>query len=526
MCFRKTYLHFLNLNSKEYRTNKSLSVRAGVVVVSFLLLVVSGLMVNGVGQAQALADEGKGAFSVSYTARFSQSDFSFTRLNDYDQVSLKDGGWLVELGKPMLPSQEIKIALPAGMAVQNIQVVNFTEEQFAGEYNIYPAQPPLTTDETSSSADFIPPDQSTYSSSQPYPAEMARFVRQTDLAGQSMAVVEIFPLRYIPDQKKLTYFSSLTIEINGTDGYVCGDYLSPQASEETQQTYRQMVQGMVKNPESVQLVGSLKAGSAVLPPGGPFAHVIITSSALASYFQPLVDWHNQKGVRDTVITTAWIYTNYTGADTQKVRAFIMDAAANWGTSYFLMGGENETVPFAYRLYYSSSAPSDLYYADYDNDWTSEVFVGRATVGSTSEVTTFVNKVLKYEKDPPRTNYPLNVLLIGMDVDASTHEEDLKENIATYIPSRFNINKVYDSHPTNHRNATINALNIGQNLVNHADHGNITVMCTGYVNHNWLSTVIPATACIIRGSPSAFPRLWIGSGGSAYSAVTCTAWVRP
>jgi hypothetical protein len=484
MRFRENYFHFPHINSKEYGMNKSSSFPAGVLGVVFLLLFVAGLMVNGMGQAQALAADGKGAFSVSYTARFSQSDFSFERMNDYDQVSLKDGDWLSELGKPMLPSKEIKIALPAGMAVQSVQVVNFTEEQFPGEYNIYPAQPPLTTNESSSSADFIPPDQQTYSSSQPYPAEMCRFVNQTDLAGQSMAVVEIFPLRYVPLQKKLTYCSSLTIEIDGTDGYVCGDYLSPNVSENDRRNYEQMVKGMVKNPESVQLVSSLKMSTTVLPSGGPFAHVIITSSGYASAFQPLVDWHNQKGVKDTVITTAWIYANYTGADTQKVRAFIMDAAANWGTSYFLIGGENETVPFAYRLYYSESTPSDQYYSDYDNDWTNEVFVGRASAGSTIEVTTFVNKVLKYEKDPPRTDYPLDVLLVGMDVDASTHEEVMKDSIDRIIPDRFNVTKVYDSQTSNHRTATINALNAGQNLVNHADHSNIDVLGTGDYHHGW------------------------------------------
>ena len=464
--------------------SKPLSIRAGVVVASFLLLFVSGLALSGFGPIQALAADGTGSISVSYTARFSRDDFSFDRLKDYDLVGLKDGDWLAEPGKPMLPSKSIRIALPAGMAVQNVRAVDFTEEQFPGDFNVYPAQPPLTTDESSAGTDFILPDPQTYSSSSPYPAEMVRFVNQTDLAGQSMAVVEIFPLRYVPSSKKLSYFSSLIIEIDGVAGYECGDYLSPNVSENDRRNYEQMVKGMVKNPESVQLVSSLKMSTAVLPPGGPFAHVIVTSSSLAPYFQPLVDWHNQKGVKDTVITTAWIYANYTGADTQMVRAFIMDAASNWGTTYFLIGGENETVPFAYRQYYSEGTPSDQYYSDYDNDWTNEVYVGRVSAGSTTEVTTFVNKVLKYEKDPPRTDYPLNVLLIGMDVDASTREELLKDNIATYIPAQFNLTKVYDSQSTNHRTATINALNAGQNLVNHADHSNITVLGTGDYHHGW------------------------------------------
>jgi hypothetical protein len=90
--------------------------------------------------------------------------------------------------------------------------------------------------------------------------------------------------------------------------------------------------------------------------------------------------------------------------------------------------------------------------------------------------------LNYERNPLVSGYPLDALLIGMDLDAMTPAEDLKETIDGYIPSGFNVTKVYDSDGTTHRTATLNALNAGQNLVNHADHCNSTVMGTGYVNH--------------------------------------------
>jgi hypothetical protein len=423
-------------------------------------------------------------YKVRYVALFSQNDLVFDKLKGYDMVRLREGGFLSELGKPMLPSKELKIALPSGMAVKSVSVVDAKKEEILGEYNVLPSQPPLRIGASDKNVDFVEPDSKTYASSQPYPSKLVEFDHQTDLAGQGIAVIQIYPLQYLPAEKRLTLYTSITLEIEGVDGYQCGDYLSSNVSEKERETYEKMVKDMVQNPQDVQLNTALKMSTSLVPPGGPFAHVIITSIAYAPYFQPLVDWHTQKGVKDTVITTAWIYNNYSGADSQKIRAFVMDANSTWGTTYFLMGGEHETVPFAYRTYYSESAPSDQYYSDYDDDWTHEVFVGRASVGSTTEVTTFVNKVLKYEKDPPRTNYPLDVLLIGMDLDASTHCEFLKENIATYIPAQFNLTRVYDSHTTNHRTATINAFNAGQNLVNHADHSYIDVIGTGDFHHGW------------------------------------------
>ena len=72
----------------------------------------------------------------------------------------------------------------------------------------------------------------------------------------------------------------------------------------------------------------------------------------------------------------------------------------------------------------------------------------------------------------------------MDLDDITKAEDLKEDIDYYIPSQFNVTKVYDSHGGNHKTAVINALNSGQNLVNHADHCSETTMGTGWIHH-WL-----------------------------------------
>ena len=425
-------------------------------------------------------------YEVRYTAEFSAEELSFHKIMGYDMVRLEHAGHLTELEKPMLPSKEIKIALPAGMAVKSVQVVNTTQEEITGEFNIFPAQPPIRIGLSDGDVDFVEPDQNTYSSSQPYPSNLVEFVHQSDLAGQGIAVIQLYPLQYVPAEKRLTLYTSISLVIQGMDGYECGDYLSPNISDKGRRTYEQMIKDMVQNPEEVQLTTALKGGSSTVLPEGPFDHVIVTSSSYALFFQPLVEWHTQKGVKDTVVTTNWIYLKYSGAtNQQRFRNFVTDACSTWGTIYFLLGGEHETVPFEYRTYHTQNTPSDQYYSDFDDDWIHEVFVGRATVGDTTQINTFVDKVLKYEKDPPRVDYPLDVLLIGMDYDDNTHCEELKENLDFfYIPSRFNVSKVYDSHGGNHRDSALYYLNAGQNLVNHADHSYIQYMGTGDHNHGW------------------------------------------
>ena len=426
-------------------------------------------------------------YRVQYTVEFSENILSFDRFMGYDIVELKNGSYLNDIGKPMMPAKEIKIALPPRMVVKQARVIKTKTIDIKGEYTIFPAQPPRRLDDSDDDMPFIEPDIKTYNSKNPFPPKLVDFVHQTDLAGQSIAVIHLYPLRYVPLEKKLTLCTTITFVIEGVDGYECGDYLPKCISKSGRNTYEQIIKDMVINPEDVELntaPGDIPV-TLSLPPGGPYDEVIITSSSYETYWNPLVEWHTKCGLKDTVVTTSYIYSNYAGSDNQeKIRNFIIDAHTNWGTEYFLLAGEHGTVPFKYRTYYDESTPSDQYYSDYDDDWTHEVFVGRVTAEGYTQINRFIDKVLHYEKNPPITDYPLDVLLIGMDADSSTHMEYLKETIDGYIPSQFNVTKVYDSHSGNHRTAVISALNAGQNLVNHADHGWYNYMGTGDRNHGW------------------------------------------
>jgi hypothetical protein len=248
-----------------------------------------------------------GAYTVRYTAEFRKEELSFDQFKGYDIVRLRGDDYLSDVGKPMLPWKELTIALPSGMAVKSVQAVDSKSEAISGEYYIFPAQPPMKIGLSEKDVDFVEPDQQTYTSNQPYPSKLVEFTYQTDLAGQGMAVIRLYPVQYVPAEKRLTLYTSINVVIEGVGGYECGDYLPPNISETDTKALEQRVKEMVVNPEEVQLVTAFKPFTSMVPPGGPFAHVIITSSSFASYFQPLADWHTQKGVKDTVITTAWIY---------------------------------------------------------------------------------------------------------------------------------------------------------------------------------------------------------------------------
>lgn len=404
---------------------------------------------------------------------------------------LSTEGVTTEIGKPMLPVKNIKIALPPNMKVTGVQINQLRQHTIDGSYVLYPSQPSLRSDETENTKQFIQPDSKTYQSNQVYPATYVQVTNQNDLAGQSIADLTIYPLHYIPAQKKLTAITSITFTVEGTDGNLCGDYLSNHVSESSRDLYQSMIKTMVINPEEVVLQTSQNPQSAGVNPGD-YDYVIITQDNWVSAFQPLADWKTKKGIPATIVTTTWIYNSggYSGSNVEKIRAFIQDVYTNWGTIYVLLGGDVDVVPCHYRTFTSvdpDPVPNDAYYADFDNDWICEVNVGRAAVtgtgSGTGKIGNFINKILTYEKNPPLTEFVKKAGLYGFDLDGDTAAEECKIYIdSTFIPSSWTMANVYDSQGGNHKTNVIASINAGQNLMNHADHSGSDFMGTGYVNH--------------------------------------------
>jgi len=87
------------------------------IILAFLTLICGSNCGNVFGA------EGAPLAPVQYTIHFSQTELSFGKLKGYDMVRLDDGGYLAQRGKPMLPTREIKIALPQGMVAQTVRIV-------------------------------------------------------------------------------------------------------------------------------------------------------------------------------------------------------------------------------------------------------------------------------------------------------------------------------------------------------------------------------------------------------------------
>ena len=383
----------------------------------------------------------------------------------------------------MLPLKNILVAVPNEIVATNVKILEIEQVTIPSTFDIMPAQPPQKVG-VKVDIPFVKNNIHIKS----YPNKIVELNGMTDLAGQGIAILTIYPIQYNIDLKTLKLVKHIKLQIEGEFGYNYGDYLPNHLTEFDEQLYKEKLEEMVVNPEDIKLTKNQDVQPIDLDPG-EYDYIIITKNDWASAFQILADWKTQKGVPANIVTTEMIYANYSGSTNQeKIREFIIDAHSSWGSNFFLLGGDTDTIPYETVTYEGDDIPTDTYYSDYDDDWICEVNVGRASVTGTGtgagKIGNFISKTLNYEKDPP-INYVKNVSLFGFDLDWTTDGEDCKIDIDDlYIPSNWTVTKVYDSHSGNHEDNVDAVVNSGQNLLNHIDHSGQYYMGTGYTNHDW------------------------------------------
>jgi hypothetical protein len=409
----------------------------------------------------------------------------------YDTVRLAGTELLNEAGKPQLPVEIVRVALPHGMTVTGVRVDAVITCGIPGTHDVSPAAGPQPIADFSGAPAASPPNPRVYESAGPYPADVVTLLGQTDLAGQSVAALRVCPVRYAPTERRLSLATWLTIVVEGTRGHVCGDYLPTRSSRRAREAYERMLKGMVANPGDVSLsTGPRSAAPGALEPGD-YEYVIITDYGWVDDFQPLADWRTRKGCPAKIVSTMWILNlaGYAGTDLEKIRAFVTDAHETWGTTHVLLGGDSNTIPDAVRQievpgYGVHDLANDTYFADYDDDWVNEVHVGRAPVRTAAEIAVFTDKIFTYEKDPP-SDYATTAAYFGFDISepGDGHGEVSKEHIRSlHLPVAWSLSTEYDSEPGSHRADVVGYLNQGHHLVNHHDHCNEESMGVGWISH--------------------------------------------
>ena len=469
------------------------------------------------------------------------SELSFSKQNGYDLISLAGGVTTSQIGAPQLPIKMISYVIPYDKKVASITINNSTYQVLTDTFLIFPFQPPRFTNDTTTPV-FVQPDSLIYGSNNPYPDSLVKIVFQGNNMGYNIVTLYFYPIQYLPFAKQVKLFTSIQFTLN----YVNNDNmpaLPQKQSENMNNITLNFIKSMISNPSDLQTIsgGPLQIiGSntqqklnlktmPVLECDIP-EYIIITNNndingqALPLYngqnmtqiFQQLADWKTQKGVPTIVVTTDEIALNYHGCDlAEKIRNYLKDVYAKWGSKYVLLGGDVNVLPARFvdipTPYVNDPEldPTDLYYSAIEGNWnanhnsafgencdsvdyTAEHFLGRASTENTTEANTFITKVKQYERllgiTTNNYNYVNNLLFMAAYLvrnDSGTligaQMPKMKE-IADSITYHVNLNKwllfdnksVYNGNEELSSATVLNRLRNGiptgkTHLVFHLDH---------------------------------------------------------
>ncbi|MGB2805138.1 MAG: C25 family cysteine peptidase [Candidatus Zixiibacteriota bacterium] len=444
---------------------------------------------------------------LSQSVRFSPQDLTFSQSAGFEVVYLRGCDITSQVGEPQLPVKQVSVLLPSGSQVEEVIVKSGEGELLPGEYQILPAQPPRILSMMQEPIPFVRPLPRAYRQSAEYPGRLVEHTGAGFLGGYQLVNILVYPVQYFPSQKKLKFYSQVEFTIRYSAGRK-----EPVPIRQRSAAGRQVFQTILKratvnsDPSRLEFIPREIRRSFVPP--GDFEYVIITDTGFVSTFQSLADWKTEKGVPAKIVTTQWIYSQYSGYDNaEKVRNFIKDVYQNWGTLWILLGGDTNVVPDRAAWAMDCEAGMspdeneircDLYFSDLDGSWDADgdhiygevedsvdlypdVFVGRASCSNVTKAQALVNKLLIYEKNPP-ADYTTKMLFLAEILWSNPYtnsglSKDMIDEL--YVPPQFDpITKLYEDLGNENYTSAMAALNDGQNIINHDGHCWWTVMGVG------------------------------------------------
>ena len=321
----------------------------------------------------------------------------------------------------------------------------------------------------------------TYQQDQFYPGNLAEAHDPFVLRNTRGVTVTYYPYQYNPVTKILRVYQNIRATIN-TNTLVEGineienltvplDDFSP----------------IYKNT----FINSVHLQSRYTPKAEVGEMLVIAPATYSTQIQPFVNWKNQKGIKTTLVSTAT-----TGPTSAAIKSYIQNYyTANPNLIFILLVGDHADVAsYTYGLNGDGDQMySDTYYAQLAGGTTDlhpDVFIGRFS-GTTSDVTTMVNRELEYEKAPAAGSWMTKAIGIGSDLGAGIgndgeadwqHERNLRTKLMAFGYTA--VAELYDgSHTgvdaTGNPSASLlqTAVSGGAGLLNYTGHGDNDLLVT-------------------------------------------------
>lgn len=426
-----------------------------------------------------------------------------TQHKGYQQLSFGDDLLTARSGEPALPYHSVSLLLPPGHVATAIEFIGENKVALEGNYILWPYQPSRPLSENSKAGFYK--NETTYSSDKIYPTTQYGRLSTQFMNGYGFAFSTFTPVRYIPAEGKISYFTKVTIRITTEPGDKATAALQNLC---TKKDVKKRALLLAQNPTLLAVYPEKSYRS-----DDAYELLIITPQQYENNFDELENIYLTRGIRSHVFTTEYIQQNMEGQDLQeKIRNFIIQEYQESGTEYVLLGGDVEYVP--YRGFYcyvvsgsgyeSSDIPADLYYSGLDGNWNDDgdnrwgepeeddllpdIAVARFPISNATDLSNMLNKTISYQNAPVLGEFQKPLLAgeflyndpetWGMDYLELLIGEHSDNGYTTIgIPAGYDIETMYEHDAFWSGSQLINKINQGKQFVHHVGHANET-----YVAH--------------------------------------------
>jgi hypothetical protein len=361
----------------------------------------------------------------------------------YQRLSLLGAGSTSEIGQPELPSFGRFVAIPQGAQVQ-VQILADQVEARSG-YLLYPAQEPQV--EQGEEPPFVL-DAASYQRDEFCPSEIVTVEGPYTIRGVEVVLVRFHPVQYNAASRTLRIHSSFRVAVSFAGG---GPILPDERLRSPY--FESLLANTLINYADLNALQSLGGAAGC-------DYLIITAPHLVDQANLLADWKIRRGLNTCVRTT-----DQTGSSASSIKSYIQNAYDTWSTppSFLLLLGDAEFIPTNYVTVHPEQEPAgsligtDLYYATVDGaDYFPDLSLGRISVDTTGHATRIINKIIKYERNPPYGASFYSTIALGAYFEDDNRPYDREdrtwvrtsEEIATYLGSSgYDEVRIYYADPS-------------------------------------------------------------------------------
>jgi PKD repeat protein len=461
----------------------------------FLIFVLSSLSPVFAGNIRLNAEKTGVSFPENTYQRLvvksSVSDVEFTEIatsHGIFTLPLIEGyGRRTVEGEPALPVYRKLIEVPFD-AHFSVRVINRHSYEIDLEksgilYPVFPAQPPVSKSEDPTKIKFIY-NPSAYTRDDFITDSLVTITPVGIMRAVNMARLDISPVRYNPVSKKMILYDNLTIEIifEGANITKTLEQKESKASPFFESAY-----SMLGNYKGISYTKQLITAS-------PVTYVIISDPMFQATLQPFIEWKTKKGFK---VIEGYTSNPSVGTTTTSIKAYLQGLYNNPPSGYnvpsfILFVGDVAQIPA-----WAGGAGShytDLRYCEYTGDNIPEVYYGRFSATSISELQPQIDKTLEYEQYlmPDPSFLGQAVMVAGADGSHETYSNgQIYYGTETYFNAAHNIlsHTYLQPEPSGGNYET----NIHNDVSNGVGFANYTAHCSsgGWADPSFVISDIPA-----------------------------------